>query len=164
MSPVDPTVPGLAPKYGNNRVMSWRHKRETCRRKGRHPREDWDRQGRPLDFLTLVEGINMFTAGKSGNPGGRPKGSYGGRIMALASLDRLLAKKKNQKAMMDALEKDLQENPVGFFRNVVMPLLPREARLSLDREGVIQWTSLLGATDSPPAALEARGDGEAGSI
>lgn len=86
-----------------------------------------------------------FQAGISGNPGGRPKGSYGGRIMALASLDRLLAKKKNQKAMMDALEKDLQENPVGFFRNVVMPLLPREARLAIDREGVIQWTSLLGS-------------------
>lgn len=36
-----------------------------------------------------------FQAGESGNPGGRPKGSYGGRIHALAELDRLLARKKN---------------------------------------------------------------------
>jgi hypothetical protein len=100
----------------------------------------------PLDFLTLLEGIDMFVSGKSGNPGGRPKGSYGGRIMALASLDRLLAKKKNQKALMNALERDLQADPVRFFRNVIMPLLPREARLSLDRDGVIQWRSLLGGT------------------
>ncbi len=28
----------------------------------------------------------MFEVGKSGNPGGRPKGSYGGRIQALAGL------------------------------------------------------------------------------
>jgi hypothetical protein len=31
-----------------------------------------------------------------------------------------------------------------------MPLLPREAKLSLDREGVIQWKSLLGALPVEP--------------
>ncbi len=85
-----------------------------------------------------------FEAGKSGNPIGRPKGSFGGRVMALASLDRLLAKKKNQRALIQALERDLQADPVRFFRNVIMPLLPREARLSFDHDGVIQWRSLLG--------------------
>jgi len=93
----------------------------------------------------------QFEAGQSGNPVGRPKGSYGGRIMALASLDKLLAKKKNQKALMDALEKDLLKDPVYFFKTVVMPLLPREAKLSLDREGVIQWKSLLGVLPGEPA-------------
>jgi hypothetical protein len=39
-----------------------------------------------------------FQAGESGNPGGRPKGSYGWRIQALAGLDRLLAKKKKEEA------------------------------------------------------------------
>lgn len=92
----------------------------------------------------------QFEPGQSGNPVGRPKGSYGGRIMALASLDRLLAKKKNQKALMDALEKDLLKDPVYFFKTVVMPLLPREAKLSLDREGVIQWKSLLGVLPVEP--------------
>jgi len=70
--------------------------------------------------------------------------------MALASLDRLLAKKKNQKALMDALEKDLMKDPVYFFKTVVMPLLPREAKLSFDRDGVIQWKSLLGVLPVEP--------------
>lgn len=86
----------------------------------------------------------MFVAGVSGNPVGRPKGSFGGRIQALAGLDRLLAKKKNQRALIDALEADLQANPVRFFKTVIMPLLPREARLSIDNDGVILWKSLLG--------------------
>lgn len=86
----------------------------------------------------------QFQAGQSGNPGGRQKGSYGGRIQALAGLDKLLARRKNQKALIDALEKDLQKDPVRFFKFVIMPLLPREAKLSFDREGVIQWKSLIG--------------------
>ncbi len=90
----------------------------------------------------------MFEAGKSGNPRGRPKGSYGGRIQALAGLDRLLARKRNQKALIGALEAELQANPVRFFRTVIMPLLPRESRLAVDREGVIQWRSLLGKAES----------------
>ena len=76
---------------------------------------------------------------------GRPKGSYGGRIQALAGLDKLLARKKNQKALINALEADLQENPVRFFKTVIMPLLPRETKLAFDHDGVIQWRSLLGA-------------------
>ena len=87
-----------------------------------------------------------FESGESGNPVGRPKGSYGGRIMALASLDTLLAKKKNQKALMAALETDLLKDPVRFFKTVIMPLLPREAKLSFDHDGVIQWKSLIGVS------------------
>jgi len=84
-----------------------------------------------------------FEAGQSGNPGGRPKGSYGGRIQALAGLDKLLARKKNQKALIAALEKDLQQDPVRFFKTVIMPLLPKESKLSLDSDGVVEWKSLL---------------------
>ena len=85
----------------------------------------------------------MFEAGQSGNPKGRPKGSYGGRIQALASLDRLLARRKNQNALIRALEKDLQANPLRFFKTVIMPLLPRESKLSFDHESVIEWKSLV---------------------
>ena len=90
----------------------------------------------------------MFEVGNSGNPAGRPKGSYGGRIQALAGLDKLLAKKKNQRALIGALEAELQANPVRFFKTVIMPLLPRETKLAFDHDGVIQWRSLLGATES----------------
>lgn len=84
-----------------------------------------------------------FQAGQSGNPAGRPKGSYGGRIMALAGLDKLLARKKNQKALSAALERDLLKDPVRFFKTVIMPLLPKESKLSLDNEGIVEWKSLL---------------------
>jgi len=110
-----------------------------------------------------------FETGESGNPQGRPKGSYGGRIMALASLDTLLAKKKNQKALMAALEQDLLEDPVRFFKTVIMPLLPREAKLSFDHDGVIQWKSLLGGEpvggpSSAQGATEGKGQLAAGDV
>lgn len=99
----------------------------------------------------------MFEAGSSGNPVGRPKGSYGGRIQALASLDKLLARPRNQQALIKALEKDLQADPVRFFKTVIMPLLPRESKLSFDHDGVVQWRSLLGA--SVESGSEGRGSG-----
>jgi hypothetical protein len=109
-----------------------------------------------------------FEPGKSGNPMGRPKGSYGGRILALASLDKMMARRKNQNALIRALEKDFKSNPVRFFKTVIMPLLPRESKLSFDHEGVIQWRSLLGASNEEQKALiegeasEVVSDGEEG--
>ena len=78
--------------------------------------------------------------------------------MAFASLDRLLAKKKNQKALIYALEKDLQADPVRFFRTVIMPLLPRESKLSFDHDGVIQWRSLLGGAVEGSGEIEPGGN------
>ena len=86
----------------------------------------------------------QFQPGVSGNPAGRPKGSCGGRVQALAALDVMLAKKKNQRALVKALETELLGNPVRFFKTIIMPLLPREAKLSFDHDGVIRWQSLLG--------------------
>ena len=60
-------------------------------------------------------------------------------MLALASLDKLLARKKNQKALILALEKELQANPVRFFRTVIMPLLPKESKLSFDQDGRLCW-------------------------
>ena len=86
-----------------------------------------------------------YQAGQSGNLGGRPKGSFGGRMLALASLDKLLARKKNQKALILALEKEFHANPVRFFRTVIMPLLPKESKLSFDQDGIVEWKTLLEA-------------------
>ena len=99
-----------------------------------------------------------FQVGQSGNLGGRPKGACGGRMLALASLDKLLAKKKNQRALILALEKELQGNPVRFFRTVIMPLLPRESKLSFDHDGVIQWRSLLGGAVEGSGETESAGN------
>lgn len=102
-----------------------------------------------------------FEAGQSGNPAGRPKGSYGGRIQALAALDRMLGKKKNQVVLTKALEEEFLRNPVRFFKTVVMPLLPRESKLKLDEEGVVQWKSLLGSPSAPEKeeGIEDKGSG-----
>ena len=88
--------------------------------------------------------MGQFMPGESGNPVGRPKGSYGGRIQALASLDKILAKKKNLVSLEKALEVDFQKDPVRFFKSVIMPLLPKESKLALDQSGVIRWQSLVG--------------------
>lgn len=74
---------------------------------------------------------------------GRPKRSYGGRIKALAALDRIMSKKRNERLLEKALEKDFQSDPVKLFKSVIMPLLPRESKLKFDHENVVQWRSLL---------------------
>ena len=98
-----------------------------------------------------------YQAGQSGNLGGRPKGSCGGRMLALASLDKLLARKKNQRELILALEKDLRANPVHFFKTVIMPLLPKESKLSVDTDGVIEWKSLLGDEPGEKPRFDSQG-------
>ncbi len=88
--------------------------------------------------------MGQFVVGQSGNPVGRPKGSYGGRIQALASLDKIVGRRKNLAALEKALEVEFAKDPVRFFRSIIMPLLPKESKLELDRDGVIRWQSLLG--------------------
>ena len=93
---------------------------------------------------SLLEGQTMFQPGQSGNPRGRKKGSCGGRAQALASLDRILAKSKNKAKLEKALEKELSDNPLRFFKNIIMPLLPKESKLSVGQDGIVEWKSLLG--------------------
>ena len=108
----------------------------------------------------------LFQPGESGNPDGRPKGTSGGRVLALAALDEMLAKKKNQRALVKALEMELLGNPVRFFKTIIMPLLPREAKLSFDHDGVIRWQSLL-TIDPTSASAESTApaiDGSGSSV
>ena len=47
-----------------------------------------------------------------------------------------------------ALEKTLQEKPMWFFTNVIMPLLPKETKGVLETgDRVIEWKSLVSAAD-----------------
>lgn len=82
----------------------------------------------------------MFKAGVSGNPKGRPKGTLGPRKRAFAALDQLMAKSGNQEAFKAALEAEFNADPMRFFKNVIMPLLPRNARLQADAgDQVLVW-------------------------
>ena len=84
-----------------------------------------------------------FQPGNSGNPKGRPRGLRGGRMQALEALDEMLGRKRNRDALVAALEKALLKDPVLFFRQVVMPLLPKDARLEVERSGIVEWRSLI---------------------
>lgn len=81
----------------------------------------------------------MSEAGVSVKPRKWTRGSKSGRTRALALLDRLAAGKTSQRAIMAALEARFREDPVRFFRTVVMPLLPRDATLSAAGDDVVEW-------------------------
>jgi hypothetical protein len=78
--------------------------------------------------------------------------------LVLAGLDQLLARKKNKDALIAALEEELRKDPVRFFRTVIMPLLPRESKLSVDNDGIIRWKSLLGDESGEKPRPEADGN------
>ena len=91
-----------------------------------------------------------FQPGQSGNPHGRPVGSGSGRSKILSALDGLLSEQSTLDEMRAAFEVELRKNPVRFFRDIIMPLLPREAvsRIMNESPGVVVWKSL---TENPPA-------------
>lgn len=91
-----------------------------------------------------------FQPGESGNPRGRPVGSGSGRSKILSALDNLLSEQSTLDEMRAAFEVELKKNPVRFFRDIIMPLLPREAvsRIMTESPGTIVWKSL---TENPPA-------------
>jgi len=88
-----------------------------------------------------------FRKGESGNPGGIPKiipeGKIGkGRTVALAVLDEMLARQPNRKLLLRTLEAEFREHPMAFFKMVIMPLLPKEGKVSLAADGIVQWKGI----------------------
>jgi len=87
-------------------------------------------------------------------PGTRPplpqKGRLGGRALALRLLDKILAEAEVQGCMETALRDAVMKDPLKFFRQIVMPLLPQEHKMKLVEDGPISWTRL--ATQFPPKA------------
>ena len=98
----------------------------------------------------------QFASGVSGNPSGRPKGSGGARAQALFLLDEMLARKANKRALLTALQKEFSKSPIEFFKTIVMPLLPKEAKLAVAGDGVIEWKSLLEAGAEARTAKDAK--------
>ena len=85
----------------------------------------------------------QFQPGVCANPGGRGKGNVGGRGQALLILDSLMAEDGNKAKLRDAMQSNFDANPMRFFRQVIMPLLPRDVMLKMGEEGAIQWVNLL---------------------
>jgi hypothetical protein len=84
----------------------------------------------------------QFQSGESGNPVGRPKGTKSGRMQALGVLDDLLKDEGALTTLREGLQKALERDPSWFFRRIIMPLLPKDATVQLDKTGAIQWVRL----------------------
>jgi len=91
-----------------------------------------------------------FKPGESGNPAGKKKGTRSGRMQALGVLDSLLKETGAMEVLRAGLEKKLEQDPVWFFRRIIMPLLPKEASLHIEHDGVIEWRLL---SNTPPIGL-----------
>ena len=79
--------------------------------------------------------------------------------MALAVLDKMLAKSRNRATLHRALQKEFSESPLRFFKTIIMPLMPKEARLDVGHDGIVEWKSLLG--DEPGEKPRFDADGRA---
>jgi hypothetical protein len=55
-----------------------------------------------------------------------------------------MAQKKRLNVLMQALGQDFDKDPVRFFKTVIMPLLPRDAKLTVEHDGIVIWRNLLG--------------------
>ena len=93
--------------------------------------------------------------GASLNPAGRPKGAVSGRARALELVDKVLTDSANVQSLEKALSKALREKPLWFFVNIVMPLLPKETKGTMESgDRVIEWRSLV-STAAMAASVEA---------
>lgn len=72
--------------------------------------------------------LHRFKPGQSGNPKGRPPGT--GRLAALGLLDSILNEPKVQAVMRDNLREYFLTHPVQAFKEIVMPLLPKNLVLA----------------------------------
>ena len=75
-------------------------------------------------------------------PAPRPKGILGGRALALRTLDSVMAKEKNQENLANALQAHFDEDPIRFFKQIIMPLLPQDVKIKLSEEGGFSWMTL----------------------
>lgn len=93
-------------------------------------------------YKTAVRGLDgTFSQGALPGPG-RPKGRVGGRAMALQTLDAMLGEERNQENLRHALQANFDNDPVKFFKQIIMPLLPTEVKMKLGEEGGFSWMSL----------------------
>ena len=82
------------------------------------------------ELPVLRDAKGWFMEGTSPGPGRHP--SSWGRVQALRVLDDLVSNSENQVKLRDAMQHVFDENPVRFFKSIIMPLLPRSALLGVE--------------------------------
>jgi hypothetical protein len=107
---------------------------------------------------------HRWQPGQSGNPEGKHAPRYSGRIRALRELDRLLEDETHLAAIRKALSSYILKSPLRAFKTLIMPLLPKEARLELGEEGMtIVWKSLCSTDRTPDSSPSMTIDVDSGS-
>lgn len=104
---------------------------------------------KPQDAATPAESPYKFIRDENGRflPGTRgplapTKGKLGGRALALRTLDRVMAQERNQENLANALQAEFENDPVRFFKTIIMPLLPQDVKVRLSEEGGFRWMTL----------------------
>ena len=64
----------------------------------------------------------------------------------MATLDVIMSRNRNKRKLEKALEAEFERDPIRFFKSILMPLMPREAKVACEHGGVVRWQTLLGAT------------------
>ncbi len=91
---------------------------------------------------TARKSDGKFLPGAAPGPG-RPAGSQSGRASALAILDKMMGTEENKAKLAAALEKHFEDDPVRFFKTIIMPLLPSEAIHKIQNDVTrVEWVSL----------------------
>ena len=102
------------------------------------------------DLEIKRDSLGRFIPGQIVRPQGRSN-APGGRTRCLMTLDSMLRKEGNQKRLQEALQEDFEKNPVRFFKQIIMPLLPQNVKLDVQTNGDIQWLSLSNITPTRPS-------------
>ncbi len=91
----------------------------------------------------------QFQSGHNSPGPGRPRGSVSGRARALQLLDTIMAEEENLERLRVAMQASLEANPMRFFRQIIMPLIPKDVVLKMVEPGEIKWVSLLDSIPKP---------------
>lgn len=79
----------------------------------------------------------LFTKGNRAACANKGKPKLTGRTLALLTLDSILKEAQSRDKLTTALRAHLNRNPLAFFKDVVMPLIPKSAleRVEADARG-----------------------------
>jgi len=81
--------------------------------------------------LDTRDALGRVLPGAVLNPAGRPRGSVGGRALALLTLDKMMAKEANLELLFKALEADFLKDPIRFFKTIIMPTAPTDVKMAI---------------------------------